>query len=129
MTQNPLAHLSGAERSAGTTAIAKAIPALAAASTVVIASSKNGLARQIGTGTLLAVADARFVVTAAHVVNEAIEAEFELQISTGKLSGRLLPLRDTWMVSLPIQGQGRDYLDVAVYRLTRAEAAALDTAD
>jgi len=53
MIQNPLAYLTEAERSAGTTAIAKAIPALAATSTVVIAASKNGLARQIGTGTFV----------------------------------------------------------------------------
>lgn len=64
--------------------VASCTPALAAQSTVAIVGACAPNLRQIGSATLLAVADARFVVTAAHVLVQAEENGMTIGISGGK---------------------------------------------
>ena len=52
-------------------ALVGSVPDLVVSSTVSIVGAKAPLVRHIGSGTLVAVADARFVLTAAHVIREA----------------------------------------------------------
>jgi hypothetical protein len=120
MSNNPLADLTSEERTAGTAAIAAAIPALAASSTVAIAALKLGTYRHVGSGTLLAVADARFIVTAAHVVIDILGDDFDVAITTGRMGGSFLTLSAQWIVSAPASN-GVDSFDVAIYRLPQSE--------
>ena len=49
----------------------RAVPDKVASSTIAIIASANKTTRQLGSGFLLAIADARFIVTAAHVWTKA----------------------------------------------------------
>lgn len=74
---------------------------------------------QCGTGTLLAVADARFLVTAAHVTEWATEFEVTLYISSG--------LRDDFCVALHGEvAHTDDPHDIAIWKLQPDTVAALD---
>ncbi len=104
-------------------AIAKAINALVpdgvVRSTVALLGSHGGAVRPIGSGTLLAVGEEFFVLSAAHVLRQA--AEQELTVGVARDSQITACSRD-WMLSDP-DGARHDVHDVALYKLTSEEAA------
>lgn len=61
--------------------LAKRIPSRVALATVAIVGSVSGNVRHLGTGTLLAVADVKFVVAAAHVLLLAKQQGLTVAIS------------------------------------------------
>lgn len=114
-----------AETKALVRATSACTPALVAASTVAVVAGRAPLVRQIGTGTLLAVGDAHFVVTAAHVLVHAEERGMSVGIS-GSVRGQLTALPGTWMVtSAEKAGDGNDPHDVALFRLGERELSRL----
>lgn len=95
-------------------AMNRCVPPLIARSTVAIVGSKDRVLRQLGSGTLLALADHRFFVTAAHVLRQASETEATVGIS-GTKDGRFVAASGNWMLSG--DKGGTDEHDVAVYSL------------
>jgi hypothetical protein len=98
--------------------IARHVPSHAWQSTVVLVAAKRPKAGQAATGVLFQVADARFVVTAGHVIRGAKGMHFALGLAaTGSPS--VVPLAGDWLVS--DQGDNppaSDAYDVAALRLT-----------
>lgn len=110
-------------------AMAACTPPLIASSTVAVVGARAPTVRQIGTGTLLAVADARFVVTAAHVLVHAKEHGMTVGISGG-LHGQLTALPGNWIVtSADWASNGDDAHDVALFRLSERELSLLGNAE
>lgn len=108
-------------------AMAARTPPIIASVTVSIVGSHSGNVRQIGTGTLLAVADAKFVVTAAHVLLKANEQELTVAISGG-MGGTFTALtaRD-WIITA--DDQNNDQIDIALYQLDEREIDRLKTSE
>lgn len=106
--------------------MASCVPELTIRSTIAIVGSSNGIVRQIGTGTLLAVADMRFVVTAAHVILEAQKCQFTVGISGGS-GGFFTALTGQCILSKSseIRG-GEDKHDFALYLLDDRQVSRLD---
>ncbi len=102
-------------------------PPRVAAATVAIVGSNSGNVRHLGTGTLLAVADAKFVVTAAHVLLAAREQELTVAISPA-LGGvfTAVTARD-WVVTAA--SGVNDPHDVALYQLDDRELGRLDAVE
>lgn len=110
-------------------AVSRIVPDLATRSTTAIVASKNRVLRQLGSGTLLAVADHRFIVTAAHVVLKAIEDGSTLAVS-GASDGRFIPTAGTWLASPSPEGSSpADIFDVAIYQFSEEQASRLDEAN
>jgi hypothetical protein len=102
-------------------AMALCVPDTAAASTVAVVGAKALSVRQLGTGTLLAVADAHFVVTAAHVLRQALSHGMTLGVSSGDKQNFTATTSD-WMLTTSSEGHASDdKFDVAVYRLSAPE--------
>jgi len=110
-------------------AMSESVPELTVTSTVAIVGTKAPVTRQIGSGTLVAVADSRFVLTAAHVVREGARHDHTLGVSGGK-QGNFTALGGTWMVSTGSHLDARgDKFDVALYQLSDEQVARLGGAE
>lgn len=106
-------------------AMAESVPELTVTSTVAIVGTKAPITRQIASGTLLAVADSRFVLTAAHVVREGARHDYTLGVSGGK-QANFTTLGGTWMVSTGSHPDATDdKYDVALCRLSDEQVARL----
>jgi len=105
--------------------IAQCVPSLAAESLVAIVAGKMPVVRQIGSGTLLAVADKTFVVTAGHVIRAAQSIGATVGLS-GSASGRFVAAAGQWLLSGASGDHvGGDYHDVALYPLSPSQAEQL----
>lgn len=110
-------------------AMALYVPEITIKSTVAIVGAKASVLRQIGSGTLLAVADMRFVVTAAHVMRQAQKDQLTLGIS-GAAGGFFTALTGHCMVT----GDGEpnenyDHHDIAVYLLDAHQISKLSSVE
>ena len=103
-------------------AMSECVPELAARSTVGIVASTNQYVRQIGTGTLLAVADHRFVVTAAHVVHQDALAGATFGIS-GTVDGQFVAAVGSWILSGDSADRPSDEHDIGIYEFSPEQAA------
>jgi len=93
------------------------VPDLTITSTIAIVGAKAPVVRQIGSGTLVAVADLRFVLTAAHVVREAARHDLTLGISGGQ-NGYFTAVGGNWIMSAASSPDAvDDKYDVALYQL------------
>jgi hypothetical protein len=105
---------------------ARAVPDKIASSTIAIVASVNKIARQLGSGFLLAIADARFIVTAAHVLDEG-----QASAATVGVSARpphfVVPLGE-WTRSVASSPDAHDFHDVAVCKLSDTEVDRFDGA-
>jgi hypothetical protein len=77
--------------------------------------------RALGSGTLLAVGDTHFVVSAGHVIREGKQLGATLAVGSG--SSNLLATTRPWLISGG--EETTDEHDVALYRLTADEAGRL----
>ncbi len=120
------AHTSAPEQIADAVrAMASCVPDITIKSTVAIVGAKALGISQIGTGTLLAVADMRFVVTAAHVIGQAQERELTLGISGGS-SGLFTALTGQCLLTgSSKRNEGDDKHDVAIYLLDERQTRRL----
>lgn len=100
-------------------------PSRVAATTVAIVGSWSGNVRHLGTGTMLAVADSRFVITAAHVLLAANDQDLTVAISAGGLF-TAVTARD-WIITAASGGD--DQHDIAVYRLDDREVSRLESVE
>lgn len=99
-------------------AMAACMPLTAAAATVAIVGAKSPVVRQIGSGTLLAVADAHFVVTAAHVLRHAQSHGMTVGVSSGD-NQSFTAITGDWMLTTSSDGGASDdQFDIAVSRLS-----------
>ena len=105
--------------------MAACVPSLTVRSTVGLVASKDRVLRQIGSGTLLAVADRQFVVTAAHVARDASEVGATVGVS-GTLDGNFVAAAGTWLLSGDPGQPTQDDRDVAVYPLSRSQGTRFD---
>jgi hypothetical protein len=99
-------------------AMAASIPDAVANSAVAIVGANRPTVRQFGSGTLLAVADRCFVVTAAHVVRQARDCNSTIGI-TGAGDDHFIATPETWIVS-----QG-DSFDLAICPLDQSRSERL----
>lgn len=114
--------------SAAARELAKHTPLLVASSTVAIVGARAPTVRQIGSGTLLAIADAKFVVTAAHVLVHAKEFGMTIGVSGGA-DNSLTALSGNWIVTSAETGDNKlDERDIAVYRLDEHQIRRLSEA-
>lgn len=106
--------------------ITSRIPAHAWGCTVGIVIAIGDTVHQFGTGTLFAVADHHFVVTAGHVIRQAQESDKTLAVTAS--GSQLVPVADDeWKVTSARQyGSLGDPLDIAVYRLPPDVVASFD---
>jgi|SRR5882757_7557849 len=100
------------------TAMAASVPDAIAKSTVVIAAGNDPIVRHFGSGTLLAVADRQFVVTAAHVVRQAQDYGSTVGIG-GDSEGHFVAATGNWIVPQD------DRFDIAIYPLDRVQTERL----
>lgn len=99
-------------------------PIRVASSTVAIVGSRSGNVRHLGTGTLLAVANEKFIVTAAHVLSTAKEQELTVAISPASGGVFTAVTARDWVVTA---NDGlEDPHDIALYRLDNRELGRLD---
>lgn len=108
-------------------ALAARTPPRVAAATVAIVGSRSGNIRHLGTGTLLAVADAKFIVTAAHVLLVAKELDLTVAISPALGGVFTAVTARNWM--LTAASDGDDQHDVALYQLDDRELGRLGAVD
>jgi hypothetical protein len=101
-------------------------PSRVAGATVAIVGSLSRHIRHLGTGTLLAVADAKFVVTAAHVLRVAKEQGLTVAISPALGGVFTAVTARTWLLT---SDEADDRHDVALYRLDEREVGRLGAAD
>lgn len=94
--------------------IGPSIPSHAWNSTVALVAAHPPALHLLATATLFQLADARFVVTAAHAVRRASEAGKTLGVSGG-FDGHFVSLPGQWMCSG--DGSDSDPHDVAVFRM------------
>ena len=109
-------------------AIAKAldarVPSLVTGSTVALVGSFSGAVRQLGSGTLLAVGDERFVVSAGHVLREAVAQD--MTVGIGFHGGFVACVRNWMLTGVP--NDRADEHDIALYRFTSEEVNRLSQA-
>ena len=103
-------------------AMSASIPDAVAASSVAIVVANRPFVRHLGSGTLLAVADRRFVVTAAHVIRAA---QTTVGISGGS-DNNFIATAGKWHLSAPSNEDKDDPFDVAVYPLEKSQTARLE---
>jgi hypothetical protein len=101
-------------------AITASIPDTVANSTVVIAAGNDPFVRHFGSGTLFAVADRRFVVTAAHVLQQAMDYDSTVGIGGGS-EGYFVAAIGNWIVPRD------DRFDIAIYLLDQSQCERLGT--
>lgn len=94
-------------------------------STVGIVASVNKNLSSLGSGTLLAVGDAFFVLSAGHVLREAKERDATVGIGSG--NSKFVATTRNWLISGG--SSGTDEHDIAMYQLTREEAFRLSGAE
>lgn len=94
-------------------------------STVVIVAARNAVIRQLGTGTLLAVADMKFMVTAAHVIREAQNLQATVGIA-GTDNDSFTALTGTCLLSTAEDwNECDDPHDIAIYLLDSPQVSRL----
>lgn len=103
--------------------LSSSIPEAVTGATVAIAGANGPVVRHFGSGTLLAVADQCFVVTAAHVVRKAHDDQATLGISGG-LNGNFVATAGNWILSQG--GDQEDAFDIAIYPLQPSQVTRLD---
>jgi hypothetical protein len=108
-------------------AAAACVPELTASSTVGIVAAKAPYIELLGTGTLLAVADHRFVVTAAHVIKEANERT--LGIASGSKGNFVALTGSCYLSTAKSHEHSHDPYDVAIYELNEYQCSHLSTAE
>jgi hypothetical protein len=94
--------------------MSECVPALVARSTVQIVASVNQHVRPLGTGTLLAVAEHRFLVSAAHVVQDGSSIDATLAIS-GAVDGKFVAVPGSWILTGEPGTRDSDEHDIAIY--------------
>ena len=102
--------------------MSECVPELVARSTVHIVASVNQHVRPIGTGTLLAVAEHRFLLTAAHVVQSGAMIDATLAVS-GALDGRFVAVAGNWILTGELDKRDSDEHDIAIYELGPEQAS------
>lgn len=107
--------------------VAACIPELTVSSTVGIVAAKAPYVELLGTGTLLAVADHRFVVTAAHVMKEA--SKRTLGIASGTKGNFVALTGHCYLSAAESHEHSHDPYDVAIYELNEHECSLLTAAD
>lgn len=116
-------NISPAELEKATAAISKCIPELIANSTIGIVAAKAPYIELLGTGTLLAVAEHRFIVTAAHVIRAVSERTVGIMNSS---KGNFVSLSGHWFLSCTENDErSHDPYDVAIYELSSQECSRL----
>lgn len=100
------------------------VPKFAWDSTVPITVRRGDQLAQHGTGTLFAVGDDKFLITAAHVITSANHAGNA--VSAANLEGEFVSLGGNWMLSNDEESDG--VLDVAGYRLDEEQATRFHSA-
>ncbi|OIR02155.1 hypothetical protein GALL_157740 [mine drainage metagenome] len=116
-------NISPAELEKATSAISACIPELIAKSTIGIVAANAPYIGLLGTGTLLAVAEHRFIVTAAHVIKEVSGRSVGIM---GSSKGNFVPLAGNWFLSSAESSVfSNDPYDVAVYELNEQECSRL----
>jgi len=101
--------------------IDECVPSVVAASTVAVICFQGQSVAQIGSGTLLAIADARFLVTAAHVAMAVKKMEGTPGIAAIKANS-LTSITGQWILSASDNGTAEgDRYDIALYRLDERE--------
>ncbi len=105
--------------------MSECVPPLVARSTVQVVASVNQHVRHLGTGTLLAVAEHRFVVTAAHVAHSETTNDATLAIS-GASDGRYVSLAGNWILTGERDFRSFDEHDIAIYELAPDQARRFD---
>lgn len=101
------------------------IPSRAKESTVAIVLVQGTVLRQFGTGTLFRVADHSFLVTAAHVAQEA--PNYGEGLCIPKANGSFVQIHGTWICSSAGQyGTATDPFDIAILRLGSSIVDGLD---
>jgi hypothetical protein len=103
-------------------AMSASIPDAVAASSVAIVVANRPFVRHLGSGTLLAVADRRFVVTAAHVIRAA---QSTVGISGGS-NNNFIATAGTWLLSAQSNEDEDDPFDLAVYPLEESQITPLE---
>ena len=102
----------------------KAVPDAVAKSTVAIVVGANKAVSHLGSGFLLAIADARFVVTAAHV----LDGGYPRTVGVTARPPAFVATSGEWMRSTGGAPNAHDFQDVAVYRLSDAQIERFDAA-
>ncbi len=102
-------------------------PSRVAGSALAIVGSHSCNVRHMGTGTLLAVADAKFVVTAAHVLKMAKDQDLTVAISPALGGVFTAVTARPWVLTM--DGGAGDQNDVALYRLDERELGRLGAVD
>src|SRR5687767_13594721 len=97
----------------------RCVPDLATRSSVALVRLNGQLLSQVGSGTLLAVAEHRFVVTAAHVVRSAMKDGRTLGVS-GSVDKKFVAAAGQWIVSGG-DDTSEDPFDVAIYEFSPEE--------
>ncbi|MEO8009970.1 MAG: hypothetical protein ABI728_15810, partial [Betaproteobacteria bacterium] len=104
--------------------IGRCIPDLATRSSVALVQPKGELLQQIGSGTLLVVAENRFLVTAAHVTRSAVADGRALGVS-GSIDERFVATTGRWVVSG--EAADDDQYDIAIYEFNADQASRFPT--
>lgn len=104
--------------------MASFIPDLIVKSTVAIVGARAPAVTQIGSGTLIAVADMRFIVTAAHVIREAQRRQYTIGVA-GVGSDSLTALTGQCILSVNSEGSNKDTQDIAIYELDERQTSRL----
>jgi len=108
-----------------TKAIAKGVPTAIRDSTIAIVGANAPAVRHLGSGTLVRVADEKFVVTAGHVIRTGSEWKATLGVSVGA-SGNFIAMPESWILSSGVTNRsGKDTYDIAVCRLNEEQVAKL----
>lgn len=108
--------------------MASFVPDLIVKSTVAIVGAKAPVVTQIGSGTLIAVADMRFIVTAAHVIREAQQRQYTLGVA-GSGNDSLTALTGQCMLSAKSEESNKDTQDIAIYELDERQVSRLTGAE
>jgi hypothetical protein len=103
------------------TQIDQCIPDLSIRSSVALVQPSGTLLRQIGSGTLLAVAEHKFIVTAAHVVRCALKDGRTLGVS-GSINDKFVATSGKWIVSGG-EDNSEDPFDVAIYEFSSEQSS------
>lgn len=101
--------------------INRRVDGLVTDSAVGIIGSVSQNIRALGSGTLLAVGDVHFIVSAGHVIRDGKRLDATLAIGSG--SSNLLATTRPWLISG--DEEETDVHDIALYRLTSEEAGRL----
>lgn len=108
--------------------IDESVPEIVSSSTVAILCTQGQTVGQIGTGTLLAIADARLLITAGHVAALAGKMDGTPGLATINQGG-IVALSGNWIISSSDGEKTHgDKYDLAIYSLTKYEQECLSGA-